>query len=210
LQDIQDVRERIRSSFYMEVFYAISSQDAGKMTAFETDARQQEQLLQLGPVLERLHSELLNPLIDMTFTRILEATGPNGESMLPPPPEELQGIELKVEFISILAQAQRAVNTTAIDRYTFSLGQIAIAKPGVLDKFDEDKWAEIYAENLGVDPELIVADERVALIRKSREQQQAAMQQAAMIQAGAGAAKDLSQADTGGKNALTDMVRGAY
>lgn len=209
LMDIQDVRERIRNAFYTDLFFAISQQDAGKMTAFEASARQQEQLLQLGPVLERLHNELLNPLIDITFTRMLEARGPNGESMLPDPPQELQGVELKIEYTSILAQAQRAVNTNAIDRYTFSLGTIAQFKPGVLDKFDEDKWAEIYADNLGVDPELIVADNKVALIRQSRQQQQEAAQQAAMIQAGADTAQKLSKADTGGKNALTDIVKGS-
>jgi len=56
--------------------------------------------------------------------------------------------------------------------------------------------------------ELVVADEKVALIRKTRQQQQEAMQKAAMIQAGADTAKNLSQADTGGKNALSDMMRG--
>jgi hypothetical protein len=207
LMDIQDVRERIKDAFYTPLFQAISQQEAGKMTATEVQARNAEQLLQLGPVLERLHNELLNPLIDMTFTRMVEARGPNGESILPPPPQELQGMELKVEFTSILAQAQRAVNVNGIDRYTFSLGSLAQFKPEVLDKFDADKWADIYADNLGVDPELIVASDKVALIRQQRAQQQSALQQAQIANAGADTAAKLSSADTSGKNALTDIAK---
>lgn len=207
LLDIQDVRQRIKDAFYTDLFFAISQQDKN-MTAFEASARQSEMLGQLGPVLERLHNEMLNPYIDMTFARMIEARGPDGQSMIPEPPPELQGVELKVEYTSILAQAQRAINTNAIDRYTFSLGTIAQFKPGVLDKFDEDKWAEIYADSLGVNPELIVADNKVALIRQQRAQQEAAMQQAALVQAGADTAATLSKADTGGKNALTDITRG--
>jgi len=79
LLDIQDVRERIKDAFYTDLFFAISNQDAGKMTAFEASARQQEQLLQLGPVLERLHNELLSPLIDMTFAVWSRRAGPTRE-----------------------------------------------------------------------------------------------------------------------------------
>lgn len=209
LLDIQDVRDRINKTFYTDVFFAISQFDPGRMTAFEASARQQEQLLQLGPVLERLHNELLSPMIDMTFARMVTARGPNGESMLPPPPEDLHGAELKIEYTSLLAAAQRSINTNSIDRFTASLGQIALAKPGVLDKFDEDKWAEIYADNLGIDPELIVSDDKVGFIRQARQQQQEQMQQSAMINQGADTAAKLSKADTGGKNALTDIAKGA-
>jgi len=209
LADIQDVRERIRGAFYTDLFLMLSQAPTTNMTATEVVERHEEKLLMLGPVLERLHNELLDPLIEMTFTRMLTARGPNGESMLPPPPEELEGQELKIEFVSTLAQAQRAIDVNAIDRWTGSLGIIAQTKPNVLDKFDEDKWAEIYADRLGIDPELVVADEQVALIRQDRAQQEQAAQQAAMLAQGADVAQKLSAADTGGKNALTDVIGAA-
>ena len=132
----------------------------------------------LGPVLERLHNELLDPLIDNTFNRMVEA------GLVPPAPEELQGMELNVEFVSMLAQAQRAIGTNSVDRYTNTMGMIAQMKPDVLDKFDADKWANAYAEMLGIDPELIIADKQVAKIRQQRaEAQQQAQQQAAQQQA---------------------------
>lgn len=155
----------------------------------------------LGPVLERLHNEVLDPLIETTFDRMIE-TG-----VVPPPPEELQGVELNVEFVSMLAQAQRAVSTNSVDRFVNNLGAIAAVKPNILDKFDEDKWADIYSDMLGVDPELIVPDDKVALVRKARADQQAAMQQAALTEQTASAANKLANAPTGTQNALTDVMR---
>lgn len=209
LTDIQDVRERIRSSFYTDLFLMLSQIPRTNMTATEVVERHEEKLLMLGPVLERLHNELLEPMVDIAFKRMLTARGPNGEGILPPPPPELEGQELKVEFISTLAQAQRAIDTTSIDRWTGSLGIVAQLKPNVLDKFNEDKWAELYGDRLGIDPELIVADDKVAIIREQRAQQQQAAQQAAMLAQGAQTAQQLSQTDTGGKNALTDVMKGA-
>lgn len=205
LADIMDVRQRVNNAFYTDLFLMLAQAPQTAKTATEVLELHEEKLLMLGPVLERLHNELLEPLVDMTFERLLTARGANGESLLPPPPPELEGQELKVEFISTLAQAQKAVDTNAIDRWTANLGAIATIKPNVLDKFDEDRWAEIYAEKLGVDPELIVPDDRVALVRKDRAAQQQAMQQAAMLQMGAETAAKAASAKTGEKNMLTDL-----
>ena len=201
LIDIQDVRERIRSSFYADLFLMLATSDNTRMTATEVAERHEEKLLMLGPVLERLHNELLSPLIDETFDRMLAA------GMLPPPPEELQGMELDVEFVSMLAQAQRAVGVNSVDRYVMSLGAIAQMKPDVLDKFDSDKWADAYADMLGVDPDLIVASEDVAIIRQQRAEAQAREAQMAQAQMEAETAAKLGQVKTGGdRNAASDIL----
>lgn len=200
LEDIQDVRKRINDTFYTDLFLMLSGQTPTTMTATEVSERQEEKLTLLGPVLERLHNELLQPLIDITFTRLLAA------GMVPPPPDILHGMDLTVEFVSVLAQAQRAINTNGVDRFVGNLGQIAQMKPEVLDKFDADKWADIYSDMLGVDPELVVPDDKVALVRKQRAQQQAQAQQAEQLQQTSSAAKNLAGAPTGGKNALTDIM----
>lgn len=174
LEDIQDVRQRVRGSFYADLFMMLANQDTGRMTATEVAERHEEKLLVLGPVIERLHNELLQPLVEMTFARLLEA------GVLPDVPESLREQDIQVEFVSILAQAQKAVATNSIDRYVNNLGAIAQFKPDILDKFDSDQWAEIYADSLGVDPALIVPGDKVALIRKARQEAQnaAAQQQA--------------------------------
>lgn len=200
LEDIRDVRERINGAFYADLFLMISQTATGRMTATEVAERHEEKLLMLGPVLERLHNELLDPLIEMTFERMLEA------GVVPPPPEELQGRELNVEFVSMLAQAQRAVATNSIDRYVANLGAVAAYKPEVLDKLDADKWADAYADMLGVDPEIIVPSEQVALIRKARAEAAQAQAQAAAMQQTADTAKSLAAAKTDQPSALTNVI----
>ncbi|MDZ4056821.1 MAG: portal protein [Polynucleobacter sp.] len=200
LEDIRDVRERIRGSFYADLFLMLANNVNTNMTATEVAERHEEKLLMLGPVLERLHNELLDPLIEMTFEQMLEA------GIVPPPPEELQGVELNVEFVSMLAQAQRAVATNSIDRFVNNLGSVAAIKPDVLDKFDADSWADAYSDMLGVDPELIVPGEQVALIRKSRAEAAQAQQQMQMVQQGADTARNLAAAKTGEDNALTNVM----
>lgn len=200
LADIQDVRERVRGAFYADLFLMLATQPNTRMTATEVAERHEEKLLMLGPVLERLHNELLDPLIDITFTRMLQS------GVIPPAPEELQGMDLNVEFVSMLAQAQRAIGTNAVDRFVGNLGQIATMKPDILDKFDSDQWADIYADMLGVDPSLIVADKEVAMLRQARNQAMAAKEQAAAMEQQSKTVRNMATAPTGQQNALTDVI----
>lgn len=201
LEDIRDVRDRVRGAFHADLFLMLSSSTGPQMTATEVAERHEEKLLMLGPVLERLHSEELGPLIDGTFEHMVQA------GIVPTPPEEMQGMELNVVFVSMLAQAQRAIATNSVDRYVSNLGAIAAFKPGVLDKFDEDKWADRYADMLGVDPEMVVADEKVAIIRQQRAQAAQAAQQAAQAEQMAGAAQKLGTVQTPGGNAANDVMQ---
>ena len=201
LNDIQDVRGRINQTFYTDLFLMLAQNPRANMTATEVAERHEEKLLMLGPVLERLHNELLDPLIDTTFSRMIEA------GAVPPPPEELLGVELNVEYVSMLAQAQRAVATNGIDRFVGNLGAMAQIKPDVLDKFDSDKWADAYSDMLGIDPELIVSGEQVAMVRQQRAEAIAQQQAAAQAAQDAATAKDLSQARTDQPNALTNAMQ---
>ena len=189
LQDIQDVRQRINEAFYKDIFMMIAGTNpSARMTATEIAERHEEKMLMLGPVLERLNAEMNDRLIALTFDRMVQV------GMLPPIPDELQGIELNVEFVSILAQAQRAVATNSIDRFTQNLGVLVAIKPDLADKFNADYWADSYADLLGIDPQLIVPGKEVALIREQRAQAQAQANQIAMAKEMAGVAKDLGAA----------------
>ncbi len=202
LADIQDVRERIRGAFYADLFLMLANQSDTRMTATEVAERHEEKLLMLGPVLERLQNELLDPLIELTFDQIMEA------GILPPPPQELQGQDINVELVSMLAQAQRAIGVNSVDRLIGHIGNLAAAKGdlSVWDKFDSDKDIDGYAEMLGVNPEIIVPDDQVQAIRQQRAQQQAAQQQAAMLNQAADSAQKLAAAKTDQPNALTDAT----
>ncbi|MCB5392375.1 hypothetical protein LIP47_16665, partial [Eggerthella lenta] len=68
----------------------------------------EEKLLMLGPVLERLNDECLNPLIDRAFSMMVR------KNMLPPPPDAMEGMPLKVEYISVMAQAQKSIGLSSL------------------------------------------------------------------------------------------------
>lgn len=198
--DMGEVRQRINQSFYTDLFLMLSNIEHTGMTATEVAERHEEKLLMLGPVMERLDNEGLNPLVDNAFDELMAA------GVIPPAPPELHGQQLQVVYTSVLAQAMRAVATAGVDRFVGNLGQIATFKPGVLDNFNEDEWARSYSDMLGVSPNLIVPSDQVALIRKQRAQQVAAAQQAEQMQAASQTAKNLGQTPTTGDNAAAGIM----
>lgn len=123
LVDIQDVRQRINEAFYRDIFMLMVNSTDKTMTATEVTERHEEKMLLMGPVLERLNAEMLDPLINIVFNKLVQA------DLLPPLPEDLQGQQLNVEFISILAQAQKAISTNSVDRMFSVLGNLAGMKP---------------------------------------------------------------------------------
>ncbi|MGD0960229.1 MAG: portal protein [Methylomonas sp.] len=202
LADIQDVRGRINSAFYADLFMMISEQTQS-MTATEVAERHEEKMLMLGPVVERLNNELLDPLLENAFARLLKA------GLLPRPPAALQGHNLNIEYVSLLAQAQKAVALNSIDRFVGNLGQIAAVKPEILDKFNADHWADIYSDKLSIDPELVIAGPQLALIRNQRAQQAQLAQQQAALQQGGETLKDLGDASTQPGTAAGDLLNAA-
>jgi hypothetical protein len=185
LVDIQDVRQRINEAFYRDIFMLMVNSTDKTMTATEVTERHEEKMLLMGPVLERLNAEMLDPLINIVFNKLVQA------DLLPPLPEDLQGQQLNVEFISILAQAQKAISTNSVDRMFSVLGNLAGMRPDIVDNVNLDFWPQWYADALGVDPRFIVSGKKVAVIREQRaqaEQQAAAMEQ---LQGATQAAKNM-------------------
>ena len=203
LADIQDVRERINRCFYTDLFLMVADDQRSGVTATEIAAKNEEKLIQLGPVLERLQNELLKPLIDITFDRLVEANIP----LVMNPPDELRGLDLDIEFVSTLAQAQRAVATSGMDRLLTTVGNLAAAKqdPGVWDKVDVDQAIDEYANAYGVAPSIVVPDDKVTAAREQRAQQMAAQQAAAAAPAMADAARTAGDVNIDG---LRDVMGG--
>ena len=201
-QEIANTENRINSAFFADLFLMLAMSDRRQMTATEVAERNEEKLLMLGPVLERLNDELLNPIIDRAFSIMLR----NGA--IPPPPDEIQGTDLRVEHISIMAQAQKMVATASIDRFTGYVGQLAQFDPSVLDKFNMDQTVDEYADMMGVPATIVRGDDEVQGIRQQRAGAQERAQQQEAMQQQAQAAKTLSETDTQGENALSEIIRG--
>lgn len=202
INDIVDVRERIDQVFFKDLFMMISQLDTVR-TATEIDARREEKLIQLGPVLERNQGESLDPDIDRIYAIMLR------NRLLPPPPPELSGQALKIEYISMLAQMQRAASTSGIERLAAFVGNLAAAQPGVLDNIDFDEMIDEYADLLGVNPRVVRSIVQVAQIRNQRAQSQAQQQGLQNSLAAVQGAQTLSQTDVGGgQNALQQILYG--
>ena len=178
------------------------------MTATEVMERHEEKLLMLGPVIERQFYELLNPVIDRTFSVLMR------EGKIPPPPQELieeakrQGddkMDLKVEFISLLAQAQKIVATRAIDAVTTYALNVAQVKPDVLDKLDVDQAMDEYASATGAPPNIIVPDDMVRKAREVKVQQLAQAQQQQQMAQGAQTMKTISEVNMEEGSALNQL-----
>lgn len=179
--DIHAIERRIGEAFFSDLFFAISQMEGIQpRNQLELTQRNQERLLQLGPVLERLHSEFLNKMINRTFNQLVR------RDLIPPPPPELEGTELEVQFVSTLAMAQRSAAVGAIDDLSLYVGQLAQLNPDVLDKIDFDQAVDERSLITGVPPKVIRSDEQVAQIREQRQQQmqEQMMAQAAMAAAG--------------------------
>lgn len=191
LSDKQDIIGRIRDTYYANLFLMLSNMDDPSMTATEVQERHEEKMLALGPVLERLNSELLDPLIDRVFALMLThgVSDNPAVSLIPPPPPQLNGQPLRIDYISILAQSQKVLQTGAIQQFVQFAGGMAAMNPAVLDKVNFDQALDEFGTDLGVPPSVIRSDDEVAAVRAQKAQQQQQQQMAAMAPAFAQYAK---------------------
>ncbi|MCU4406692.1 portal protein [Acinetobacter junii] len=175
---VAQAQERVRRAFYTDLFLMLDQYDQGKMTATEVYERKAEKMLMLGPVVERQIDELLRPLVEICVNRVLA----DSEYLRTTAPEAIQNSEIKIEFVSILALAQRATGASNLERMLAMVGNVAQVDAQVLDKFDTDKFLDEYAEIIGASPTIFRDPKEVAQIRSNRAQQQQIAQQQALMQ----------------------------
>lgn len=210
--EINECERAIGEAFFEDLFLLISQSD-GQMTATEVIQRKEEKMLMLGPVVERNNDELFDPLMDQYFAIMLEQSMPRwmgllpGEPLIPPPPEELRGVPLQIEYVSVLAQAQKAVAVGSIERalqFTGYLMQSGVQD--AFDKIDTDEAQAAYYTAIGAPPTMLRDAEQVAAMRQARaqaaQQQQMQEQGMALVQG----AKTLSETPTTGDTALTALL----
>jgi hypothetical protein len=128
------------------------------------------------------------------------------QNWIPPAPKELQGVPLKIEYESPLAQAQKMIGVQTTERFLSNLLVIAPVLPQMLDKINTDQLVDVYGEQLAIHPDIIRTDEEVAELRAEIAKKQQQAQAPEMMNQISGAAKNLSQSDMSGDNALTRVV----
>lgn len=200
IADIQDTRSIINSSYFVDLFMMLQNVNTRSMPVEAVIEMKEEKLLMLGPVLERLNDEFLDPLIDRTFSIMSK------KNLLPPPPDVMQGIPLGIEYISVMAQAQKSIGLGSLERFVGFVGGLAQAKLEALDKINVDQAIDSYADMSGVSPTVVVPAEDVQKIRQDRQKQLQQQQAMQMGMAAAQSAKTLSEAQTTDPSALTAVT----
>jgi hypothetical protein len=201
IQDMDRVEGRIDAAFFVDLFLAISNMDGIQpRNELELSERNAERLLQLGPVLEGVQGEFLDPMIARTFDQMVKS------DLIPPPPEEVQGQPLKVDYISSLAQAQRAVDTRGIDRLTQFTAGLMSATLSDGKKFNADEAIKKYADLLGTPAKLLTPDKEIQQARQAEQEAAARAQQLETLEQGARAAQAAGQVDLDSNNPVSAAV----
>ena len=180
---IHDVQERIQSTFYNPLFLMVQNR-RGQMTATEVMQLVEEKAAVLGPVLERFQSELFDPVLERVLAIMSDDFG-----MIPPPPPELAGAGLKIDYTSLLAQAQKQAGLSGMTHFLTMASEIAARFPESGLKINPDEAIDQLAYIDNVPPKVVRSDDEVAKIRQSAE---AARRQQAELEA-MGRAADIAK-----------------
>jgi hypothetical protein len=203
LDNIAKREAKVNSAYYVDLFLMLTLDErAQRATAEEIRAKYDEKVLALGPTLEQANA-MLRKLHGFTFDVMVRRSRPiwegvlDGEPILPPPPKELEGMDIEPEFISALQQAQRAQALQGIERFATFAGSFAPILQKMPEKLDVDQTLDEYASALGVPPKMVRDDEEVNAMREADAQAAQMQQMAAMapaVKQGADAAKALGEA----------------
>lgn len=189
---IQNIQTKVRAAYHFELLQIMQDPRMSATQVLELSGRAQQIL---GPLMGRLQTELLEPVLERCFS-ILERMG-----RITPPPSSVAGQPIRVRFVSPVQRSQRATEAQSLLNAMNTVLQMAQAEPTVMDKLDPDRHAEFLYDAWGVPPELLRTQEFVDQMRQARaqqQQQQEQQQQAAQIAESVGKAAPALQLLQGG------------
>ena len=207
LQDMAEIRQRIQRTFYEDLFLLISNDTRSNVTAREIAERHEEKLLMLGPVLERLNDELLDPLIARTWS-IMQRRG-----LVKDPPKEILRAGLSVEYVSVMAQAQKMTAIMAIQETVQFAGMVGTLDARVLKKVNGLEAMNLFSDAIGAPPKMLNPDEQVEAEAAAELQAQQNAQALAAAQQAADTGKTLADTQVTDPSALSELataMRGGY
>lgn len=197
--DLKEIQLRVQRGLFNDLFLMLSQQPDQKRTAYEVSAKIQEKLAVLGPVIDGLLNESLKPRLKRVFGIMLR------KQMIPPMPDSLKNIPIDVQFVSMLALAQKAAATGGIERIMAFVGNLAAEFPQSRDIVNVDETIREMNDLLGNPQKILNPQDKVDQIRAAQAKQAEAAQASAIggqdmksLQSGASAAQVLSQTQIGG------------
>jgi hypothetical protein len=206
-RDLLAIQNRIKVGFFNDVIMMLSSNPGDRRTAYEVAELAQERLQVLGPVIENIITESLKPKLKRIFGIIKR------RDMLPPMPDSMKDIVLDVQFISMLALAQKASATGGLERLAAIIGNLVPVFPEARDSLNVDNFIATMSEFLDNPASILNGPDEIAAMRKAQAdalEQQKAQTEMAQGVATAGVAADAAKvmSDTqigGGQSALSAL-----
>lgn len=186
--NIMAIERRIQGGLFNDLFLMLEQKINERMTAYEVAQKLQEKLQVLGPVIESLLAESLKPKLRRIY-RIMKRKG-----LLEDAPDSIKDVPLDIEFVSMLALAQKGAATGGIERLMQMLGSVEPVFPEAKDNIDVDAVIREYNELLGNPQKILVGPEVMAQKRQMVAQQAAAAQQQQGLLAASQVAKNFAPA----------------
>lgn len=185
-------RQSIYELFFNDLFAMIlNTADRGR-TATEVNELKEEKMTLLSPILEQIHSGL-KIVMEWIFTECMN------RKIIPAPPAQIQGGQLEIEFVSMLAQAQKAQKISAMERFsTFTINLAQAVDPMLVKKLNAAKIVDDYADYVNINPEQVVPTEDVDKMRQAQQEKQEQAEQMAALQQGSEIVKNVGGADAFG------------
>ena len=153
-------RQVIKDAFYADAFAPITSTGTGdRRNEMEIRQRVMEAFRKIGTPIGRLESELFTPQITRDFILLVR----NG--VIPPPPSELQGKNLKIVYLGPLSLAQQSSEVMASKRWVGAIIEAEGALPafaGASDNVNMDKTVRRWGRIEGVNEDDISTESEVA------------------------------------------------
>lgn len=201
-QKILETVNQIQNKFYNNLFLSILFNNK-QMTATEVAQRLEEKAMVLGPVLERFQAELFDPILDRVFVIMYFEFG-----VIPEPPEEIAGANLKIDYIGSLAQTVKMVGLTNIANALPLIGEILRIDPAAAIKLNSKELIDYIAATSNFPPKAIRSDEECEEIEAAQAQQQQQAMQMQQASVMADAAKKASETSLANGSLLTGAEGG--
>ena len=188
LNTIAYYAQKVNTLMYQDTFLAFSN-ITKDMNNPEIMERINEKMTMLGPAVGRYLDEVISPIIQRTIGILFR------RGRLPEPPEEILLSGYEIDFVGVLAQAQRRAELNTLMTGLTMVGNMAQFTPEVLDKLDTDKVTDEVWAITGAPIKVLRDDAEVQKIREGRAEQAMKQQEMAQIAGGAMIAKDAGAAE---------------
>ena len=196
-QEKDELKQAIKEHFYNDLFAMILSTAQRGRTATEVNELKEEKMVLLSPLLEQIHTAL-RQILDWIYDEELRV------GILQPLKEEYKNNNLKIEFVSSLAQAQKVANISSIERFTTFVSNIANAIDPVLkSKLNGEKIIEDYATFANISPTQLVSSFELEKIREQNSNSMLQKQQLDVLSQGTQIIQNMGGVDSYGSELLS-------